>query len=101
MKLTELEPLWIPLGGHQRAGFVFRCPHCTEAWIVVKRIEAWIKEQGLVLKERGFDKRIVLFAPPGSIHQWTGEFADLTVFPEVAAHVYIRITKGEVTWREA
>jgi hypothetical protein len=86
VKLAELDPMWISLGGHSRkSGFVFKCPHCQQASIM-----------------RGLDLRGLKWVPAGVdvIWQWFGDFPDLTVSPSIDAsksgHWHGHITKGEI-----
>lgn len=33
MKLTDLNPRWVPHGDNPKAALIFRCPHCRDTWL--------------------------------------------------------------------
>ena len=101
MKLAELDPIWISLGGHGRkSGFIFKCPHCRQVWLICKAIPADFKEQVSVMS--GCDLGGLEWVPAGAavIWQWFGGFPDLTVSPSIDAsksgHWHGHIAKGDI-----
>lgn len=100
MRLTELEPHWLILGGvgRTRGGFTFRCPHCREKWLLVKLIPARVDEQELIASRVGISSTDLLPAPADAVWNIEGDFPDLNVDPFIAAegHWHGKIIDGEL-----
>lgn len=100
MKLTELEPVWIPLGGASRThgGFTFKCPCCRKVWLICKLIYADLDEQEMVMEGRGVTPPNFVPAREHEIWNIEGDFPDLNVSPSIDAsasgHWHGRIENG-------
>lgn len=100
MKISELDPRWLTLGGASRVkgGFCFRCPHCRVMWLTCKLIPADEDEQELAMEAVGITPD--QFVPTLPTMTWTieGDFPTLNVFPSIIApgHMRLQINNGEI-----
>lgn len=113
MKLVDLDPRWFSFGSKEKAGFVFRCPHCTDAspredvgatFILCKSIKmAVIEDQCAAIAEQHPDIDVCEMVPASEEVCWNiagDDFNTLTVTPSLdalaAGHWHGFITNGEI-----
>lgn len=87
MKLTELNPVWLSLGGNdRRTGIAFECPCCRKVILIIKCLQAGMREQRSVAEGMGLRDGEWVPAGEKNIWQWNSEdFNTMTVTPSVDA----------------
>lgn len=100
MRLASLDPLWVPIGGGQKRGFIFRCPHCKEKWLLCKTVFADLDEQEMIFQNRRIQAPDFIPVADRAVWHIIGDFLDMQVSPSIDAsasgHWHGWIRNGEI-----
>jgi hypothetical protein len=101
VRLTELEPRWIPLLGNAQGMVMFQCPHCRSCRLTCTFVESKVSEQQDALEAAGVeDAHEVVPCKRLAWGRAGAGLEDLSVTPSLdaspAGHWHGFITNGEI-----